>query len=233
MRTRPVLVSCAVAVVLLLAACSSAKSGSGKAASPSATPATKAQLQTIVLQPADLPAGWKGTPYQADPNDAADQAALLACTGGKDTTADKVAEANSDDYNLDNATISSSANSFKSQSDIDADVATLHSPKLSSCYDQLLKKQLATALPAGATIKSASITITPGSGGGPANVAATGSGTIQISANGQIVPAYVNVAFITGPLIEAEVDAENVGTPVPPAVVSALVAKVAARAAQG
>ena len=233
MRTRPVLVSCAVAGVLLLAACSSSKSGSGQAASPSATPATKAQLQTIVLQPADLPAAWKGTPYQADPNDAADQAALLACTGGKDTTADKVAEANSDDYNLDNATISSSANSFKSQSDIDADVATLHSSKLSSCYEQLLKKRLATSLPAGATIKSASITITPGSGGGPANVAATGSGTIQISANGQIVPAYVNVAFITGPLIEAEVDAENVGTPVPPAVVSALVAKVAARAAQG
>ena len=233
MRTRPVLLSCAVVGVLLLAACSSAKSGSGKAASPTATPATQAHLQTIVLQPADLPAGWKGTPYKADPSDAANQAALLACVGGKDTTADKVAEANSDDYNLDNATISSSANSYKSKSDIDADIATLQNPKLGSCYEQLLNKQLATSLPAGATIKSTSITITPGSGGGPANVVATGSGTIQVSANAQVVPVYVNVAFITGPLIEAEVDAENVGTPVPPAVVSALVAKVAARAAQG
>jgi hypothetical protein len=41
------------------------------------------------------------------------------------------------------------------------------------------------------------------------------------------------VAFITGPLIEAEVDAENVGTPVPASVVNRLVATVATRAAKG
>ena len=227
-------VSAAVCGLVLVAGCSSsAKSGTGKALTPSPTPATQAHLQTIVLQASDLPTGWTGTPYQPSSSDAADQAALVACVGGRNTEADKVAEANSDDYNLDNATISSSASSFKSQSDLAADIAILHSPKLDSCYEQLLKKELSTSLPAGTTIESATVTITPGAGGGPSNVVATGSGTIQVKSNAQTIPVYVDVAFITGPLIEAEVDAENVGTPVPPAVVSAMVGKVAARAAQG
>jgi hypothetical protein len=36
-----------------------------------------------------------------------------------------------------------------------------------------------------------------------------------------------------GPLIQAEVDAENVGAPVPASVVNAMVATVAGRAAKG
>jgi hypothetical protein len=51
--------------------------------------------------------------------------------------------------------------------------------------------------------------------------------------NGQQVRVYLTVAFITGPLIEAEVDAENVGTPVPATVVNPLVATVATRAPKG
>jgi len=155
------------------------------------------------------------TPYQPDPNDSANDAALMKCIGARDTDSDKVAAANSDDFSLGDASISSSAASYRSQSDLDADVATLHSPKLSSCFGQLMKKQLASSLPAGSATESASIKITPGSAGGPANVAATGTGTIKVRVNGQQVPVYLTVAFITGPLIEAEVDIENVGTPVP------------------
>jgi hypothetical protein len=88
-------------------------------------------------------------------------------------------------------------------------------------------------LPADTTIESESIKIKPGSVGGPANVLATGTGTIAISVNGQHVPGYLTVAFIIGPLIQAEVDTENVGTPVPQSVVTSVVATVAARAAKG
>lgn len=93
------------------------------------------QLQLIVLQPADLSAGWKGTPYQPDPSEAADQAAFAKCVGVRSTDADK-AEANSDDFARGDATVSSSATSFRSQSDVDADVAALHSPKLSTCEER-------------------------------------------------------------------------------------------------
>jgi hypothetical protein len=44
---------------------------------------------------------------------------------------------------------------------------------------------------------------------------------------------YLTVAFITGPLIQAEVDAANFGAPVPASVVSRLAATVATRAAKG
>jgi hypothetical protein len=205
-------------------------SSSPATSTSAATPASLSQLKKIVFQLADLPQGWKGAPYQPDPNDSADNAAMMKCIGARNTDSDKVAEANSDDFALGDASISSSAASYRSQSDLDADVATLHSPKLSSCFGQMMKKQLAASLPAGSTIESASIKITPGSAGSPANVIATGSGTIKVRVNGQQVSVYLTVAFITGPLIEAQVDTENVGAPVPASVVNPLVARVATRA---
>jgi hypothetical protein len=205
----------------------------GPATSAAASPAALSQLQKIVLQPADLPKAWKGTPYQEDPSDAALDAALVTCVGARNTASDKAAEAHSQDFALGDASISSSASSYRSQSDVDADIAKLASPKLSACYEQVLKGEFAKTLPAGATIESATIKITPGSAGGPTNVVATGTGTIGVKVNGQQVAIYTTVAFITGPLIEAEVDTENVGTPVPPSLVQSLVATVANRAAKG
>jgi hypothetical protein len=240
-------VGAAGCVVAVLAACSSSSSAGPSApngsqvpssspatsASAAATPASLSQLKKIVLQPADLPSGWKGTPYQPDPNSAAENTNLAACVGARDTDGDQVASANSDDFGLGNATISSSANSYRSQSDLATDIATLHSPKLSSCFSQMMKTQLASSLPAGTKVASASIKVTPGSAGGPANVIATGTGTVQVQVNGQQIPLYLTVAFITGPLIQAEVDASNVGTPVPASVVNRLAATVATRAAKG
>lgn len=158
---------------------------------------------------------------------------MVRCVGARNTESDKVAEAHSDDFDLGDAEISSSASSYRSQADLDTDIAILHNPKLPGCYQQLVKKELGASLPAGATIESESFKFTPGSAGGPANVVATGTGTVKVRLSGQQVPLYLNVAFITGPLIQAEVDAENVGTPVPASVVNALVAAVAARAAKG
>lgn len=214
-------------------ASSAASTSSAPSASSGASPAPLSELKKIVLRQTDVPSGWKGTPYKPDPTDSANQAALVQCVGSRNTDSDKVAEAHSDDFSLGDATISSAATSYRSQSDLDTDVAMLHSPKLGPCYEQLVKKQLGASLPAGATIDSASIQIMPGSAGGPANLAGTGTGTIKVRVNGQQVPLYLTVAFIVGPLIQAEVDTENIGTPVPASVVNALVATVATRAAKG
>src|SRR5215471_4881264 len=62
-----------------------ASSNSTPSTPSSAAPASLAQLKKIVLQPADLPPGWKGTPYQPDPSDAADQVALMKCVGARNT----------------------------------------------------------------------------------------------------------------------------------------------------
>ena len=234
-------VGAAGCVVAVLADCgnsspSSPSTSSGSPASsssPAATPASLSQLKKIVLQPADLPSGWKGSPYQPDPNSAAENAALTKCVGVRDTDSDKVAEADSDSFALDAASINSSASSYRSQSDLNTDIAALRSPKISPCFGQMMKTQLASALPAGSTVQSASIKITPGSAGGPANVVATGTGIVKVQVSGQQVPVYLTVAFITGPLIEAELDTENTDSPVPASVVSPLVATMAARAAKG
>lgn len=246
-RARRFLGVCAMGCgAVVLAACSSSPSSgsstssasqpapsSSPAASAAPTPASLSRLKTIVLQATDVPAGWKGTPHQPDPAASANDAALMQCAGARNTDPDKVAEANSDDFSRSDAFILSSASSYRSQSDLDADIATLHSPKLAPCYVQLAQKTLAAALPAGVSVGSMSITITPGSAGGPANVVATGTGTFKVQANGQQIPGYLSVAFITGPLIEAQVVTNSVGTQVPASVVRSLVAAVATRAAQG
>jgi hypothetical protein len=143
---------------------------------------------------------------------------------------DESAGANSDDFVIGHAVIVSSADSYRSQSDVDADVALYHSQKLPPCLEQM--KDLLIP-PAGVTIESASIKITPGWAGGPANVAVTGTGTVKVLVNGQQVPLYTTFAFITGPLIEAWVSAWSGGAPVPASVIDPLVAKVATRAAKG
>jgi hypothetical protein len=229
-------VGCATAV---LAACSgsspapdSTASSSSQAATPGATPATLAQLKKIVLRATDLPPGWKGTPYQANSGDSTGNAALAKCVGVRDTTPDQVADAHSDDFTLGNATISSDASSYRSQSDLDADEATLRSPKLSSCFDTLLKKEIASSFPGGSTVDS-SFHVTPGSNGGPANVIATGADTVKVTASGTQATIYVSIAFITGPLVEAEVDAEGISAPLPASVMKPLIAGVATRASKG
>jgi hypothetical protein len=138
-------------------------------------------------------------------------------------TADKTAEVDSSDFSLDDASISSNATSYKSQSDLDADTALIYNPKISTCYQQLIKTQAATSLPAGSTITAITLTITPRPGGGPSNVVGTGTGSITVTSGGATIPIYVSVAFITGPLIEAEVDFENPTQPVQAAMFTNLV----------
>lgn len=195
------------------------------------TPTGSAALDAIPLQSTDLPAGYTATPYQADPSDKADQAALVACIGGKDTSADKTADANSASFSKGEIQISSNASRYKSQSDLDADIAILKSSKVSGCYDTLFKSKLAGSLPAGSTVQGVSIKITPGAAGHPDNVVATGKGKITVTAGGSKQEIYISVAFITGTLIEAEVDFTSVGVPVDPALQADLIAKVAKRAA--
>jgi hypothetical protein len=237
MKSTGLLHVCAAGCVAVLVACggSSSKTTStvgGSSASPSASPASESQLAKIVLQPADLPAGWKGTPSQDNISaDAARDVALYQCLGVPNyRTPTRVDEAFSDDFTLGDAYIYSSASSYRSQSEVEANVAAVLSPKFSPCFVKLLKHQAATQ---GVAVKSVSVKVTPGSAGGPANVAASGVATFKTNEGGKQTVHCSTVAFITGPLIEAEVDSENIGAPVPASLMEPLVAKVANRAAGG
>ena len=165
-----------------------------------------------MLRPGDLPATWKGTPY-TDDGGRNSNSELASCVGAKNTDVDQVATTNSDDYSLGNATISSSATSYRSQSDVESDLAILSSPKLTACYTSTAKKDLAGGMPAGTTVGKVSVKFTPGPGSGPSNVAGTGQAIIAVTANGQQVPVYDTFVYVTGPNLEVEIDAENVRHP--------------------
>jgi hypothetical protein len=77
-----------------------------------------------------------------------------------------------------------------------------------------------------------SVKVTPGSAGGPANIVGTGVGTIKISVSGEHGGLASGVAYITGPLIWAEVDSANPGAPVPALLWESQVWAVADRADQ-
>jgi hypothetical protein len=179
------------------------------------------------------------TPYKADPNAGGGAADLANCVAGRSTnshavvSADKPVRADSPDFVLADAKFSSSATGYRSSSDFDSHVAMLRNPKLPACLRQEFVKQFGTSLPLGAKIELATLNVTPGSGGGPANVVATCAIAIKVSMNGQEAAGYMSIAFMTGPLIEAEVEAFNLGTPIPASVVKGLVAHVATRAAEG
>ena len=223
----------------MLAGCSIAPStthttASARATPAPATPASQSQLNQIVLQQADLPIGWKGkaSPDTSDPSGPSSGVALAKCAGARNTDGDVVHDATSPDFTLGSDTVSSSATSYRSQSDVDSDTATLHNPKFSACIEQDAKAQFGTSLPAGTLIESVSFKVMPGSANAPDNVVATASGTILLNVKGHEIPMHLSFTFITGPLIEAEVDVVSVGTPLDASVVQGLVDAVATRAAQ-
>ena len=80
-------------------------------------------------------------------------------------------------------------------------------------------------------MKELSVRITPGPGGGPDNVVATVNCKMTVTASGQQATVYLNSALIRGSHIEAEVDFENVGAPVPSALQARVIAAVAGRVA--
>ena len=234
-------------VVAVLAGCSSSSSSktttstaagpvssssSTDAASSSASPASAAQLAKIVLQPADFPVGWEHTPYKPNPADSTAAAEFAKCLGVPNSDTDPVAEAHSDDFALGEARVSSPAYSFRSQSTVDAYTAGLLSAKASPCFEPLGRQMLASAAPPGSTIESVSFRIGPGSVGGLPNIVATAVGNFKIKAGGKSGEGNLTVAFINGPLIEANVPAFSTGAPVPTSLMGSLAAAVAGRAAQ-
>lgn len=229
--------------VLLLAGCGgppstdSAPATAGetsKSTVPMASgPLSLPALQKILLQQGDLPPGWTSKPHKAVPGEAAIQKAFRKCTGTPESDAYRVAETYSRDFTYARATVASTAASYRVQSAPDGDIAMLRSAKFSPCSERGIRKVLATVLPAGAKVESASIRTTPATSGTPSNVTATQSGTVKVGLNGQRVTIHTTTAYINGPLFAAAVSTLNIGEPLTPSLVRTLVASVAARAPGG
>ncbi len=228
--------STAVSATSSAATTSTAQAPTSSATSRATASATtgssaSAGLAAIVVRATDMPAGWKGTAYHADPSDKAASAALLKCVGARDTTADKIGEVHSLDFADGDATVSSDVERYRSQSDVTSDATVLRNPRTAPCYRTLASDPKSLGLPAGSTVLASVFGLTRRTATEPANVAGNLVAHIVVSVKGQRATLYLDSVFIQGPRIEAEIDLSNVGTRVPAAFRAALVAKVAARAA--
>ena len=248
-HTRLVVPAILAAALATLTACSSSSkdsksdspsTGAGASTTKSSPASTSAStsaaattpLSAIVLQAAEVPTGFKqGTP-DANDDDAAQHAAIVACVGGKDTTSNKLDTARSSFDQGDNS-ITSEASRFKSDDDVATDVALLKNAKFDSCAEQSARQSLTKSLPAGSKIDTVKMETEPTPAGAPSNLAAVGHGTVSITANGQTVKIYTVVGYITGPRIEAEVDLTGVGAPPGDAAIMQTITAVAQRAAKG
>ena len=192
-------------------------------------PPTEAALKAMVLQQTDLPTGWTGTASEPDPTDAKNKAQFAQCTGHRNTESDKVTEVHSDDYNSGPSQLSSQAASYSSADAIAEDTAAMQSPKATSCYEQMAKTAIPASLPAGMKVERLTVKIGKPNAGDPSNLIAWGDATVVVSQDGQQTTVYTAAAFIVGPLVEAEVDFTNVGSPIPESVRQQLATIVADR----
>ena len=195
-------------------------------------PPTQQQLQTVVLvQPSDLPTGWTASPAAVPPYRAADATAFAQCMGIQDTGADVAAAGVSPSYASGSGVINSTATSFANTMDVQIDTAALIDPKASTCYVQVLKARLIASLPKTSIVKTFTLKITPGAGGGPTNVVATSTGTIAYTVSGKTITINFDLVYLVGPRVEAQISFGTTGTAIAAAVKTAVVAKVAARVA--
>lgn len=248
MRTKlAALAAVTCSVSLALAGCSSKKSNAGATTSatsssasaspsPTASAATEADLKKVVLQASDLPAGWTATPAPTQSSAESTSAIedIARCLGVKAIPNDQVATVTSQSFvSTTGSQLSSGATSYKSEATVAAHTAMLSNPKLESCVNNLIKSGLTAGgqLPAGATITTPVIKITPGHGSGPSNVVATVRASISMTMANQTVPIVVDISVINGKTTEAQVSAVGLGAAVPADVQAAAVKAVADRVA--
>jgi hypothetical protein len=216
---------------------SSSSTSSGPTASASTvagtgTAAEKAALAKLLLVPSDLPAGWTASAAQASTDDGAAQARFAKCVGIRNTHADKVAEADSQEFSKSSASVSSSATSYSSAADVTADAQAFQDgAKATSCMTTMLRSEMTGQLPGGATLDDLNLKVLPGTNGGPANVIAKITGTIKVTSSGQHFTVYLDSTYLAGTKIEAEVDFESFSAPVDSALQAKLVKAVAQRVA--
>lgn len=109
----------------------------------------------------------------------------------------------------------SSVTPYTKQSDIDADKAELTNPKAQDCINQALLPRIEQSFPAGITASGGSLTLSPGSNGGPDDIVATASGQISVSGPKGSATVYVDIWFIAANTIEGEVVFIGDGAQVP------------------
>lgn len=105
------------------------------------TPPGPDRLAQLVVQAADLPPGWKqDPPERPSGNDDAAWLQIKQCVGVRDLEIKEVAVVPSPPFSHVSANLYSQATSYRSQADLEADVAVLRDPRFTGCYVEERKR---------------------------------------------------------------------------------------------
>jgi hypothetical protein len=230
-----------VASAVVLAACGGG-GGGGDEYQPAATAPTvdaaattttavnvaadRAGAATLLLKPSDLP-GWKATPDQKDPADKAFDDQLAACVGRPSPSTYTTASADSPNFTMGNAEVSSQAQLVRTVEDFKADVAAVRGPKYAPCVRNGLAKFLPGQLPPGASLQSIAVKPLPIAGYG--EFSARFRATITLLIQGQPVSVYQDAILLGKGRVELTASFSNMGQPFDPALAQALVTKLSTR----
>jgi hypothetical protein len=208
----------------------------------SSKPMTSTQLTNYALLPADLPPGWTTAQLASGVSAGATTAGngavfsskvdseLSTCVGVKNTDPHQVGLATSPEFGSGTNTIGSTANSFRSATDVANAVALLTSPKSAACLKAEVEKGLVTA--SGVALSDVAITTSGRVAGQPSDVAANVAETMVASANGNSLEVSASVVLLANNLTLTEVDFFGIGSPVAADIQQSVIAKLAAKLAR-
>ena len=203
MLTRRLIITTAVAAGAAVVATTT----TATAAVPSSS-----QLKHALIAKSDLPAGWKtiSTPTPKPSEGGAIPTTLAKCLGVSRTAITPKALALTV-FNQGSSTIDSNASSFASKTAAHKAVSLVRSSKFASCTEAFARKQLASSLPSGGTIKNLTVTAGKPYAGAASSVIATVTTTMTVSFDGQDSTVQSEGVFIAHGLVLASVEDSSAG----------------------
>lgn len=213
--------------------------GSGSASSPARAterqaPAVPdaAALTAAALQLSDLPSGWSDGDGSAPDEEIV--RSVSRCLGAPIAWTDVAQVGHASAFvDAGGDQVGSFTAAYHSQQDVDGDAALLRDSRAPGCLGRAFDAEAPqTSTPGGATVGAADFTVVVGNGGGPANVAGTGIGTVPVTtASGQVARVYIEFVLITGRLTEGQLFFLSTGEPLPEDLRAGATAAVAQRLA--
>lgn len=147
-RWRPVQSVIVVLLVLLPACGGGGGGGKDDAVGPGpSTPGDMARARTIVLEQADMPAGWQGVAHTEDATERARAAQINACLGRPDPESIRSAIVYGPDFSMGQTQVSSIATVLNTVQDATADLDAVRGPKYADCLKPAFQEDLQRQAP--------------------------------------------------------------------------------------
>jgi len=217
-------------LALLLGACSGGGGGVEELQPPpqGGAVADTATARTIVLEQADMPAGWRGPAHTETPEERARARQIAVCMGRPDPQDTRSAIVYGPDLSLETTQVSSIATVLKTTEDAQADLAAIRGPKYGECVMAAFKEDIQRQVPE-ATVQDTATEPLPVEAFGDASVG------VRLTAN-LVYPdrtdkLFADLVYITKDRSTVSVTFFSFNQPFPPTLEQSLISRVGHRIA--